>query len=61
MVPRAQRPSGPWLLESREILGVTVRSGLACRPNLAGWAHSARIPDYLETERDESATMPACC
>jgi hypothetical protein len=51
MVPRAQRPSGPWLLESFEILSVTVRSGLACRPNLAGWARSARTPDYLETER----------
>jgi hypothetical protein len=60
-VPQSQRPSGPWLLESLEILSVTVRLGLACRPNLAGWMRVARTPDYLECYRGKSATMPACC
>jgi hypothetical protein len=60
-VPRSQRPSGPWPLEGLVILPVTVLSGLACRPNLAGWMRRASTPDYLEYKRGKSATMPACC
>jgi len=60
-VPREQRPSGPWFLrESRDPGGDSAYGpSMSTEP---GWMDEQReAPDYLETDRGESATMPACC
>ena len=59
-MPRSQRPSGLELVgKSAKDRRAFERSGLACRPNLAGWPRPARLPYYLGSTTGRDRNNPS--